>query len=349
MRLSTRLPLYLLVALIVTVLWGNWAETEAPPKPGMGLRRSIVGIANGTAESPFVQRRLLADSARALAWIVPAQVWQGVTSALDAIPPISDRLRTSWYWTDTRDWPLLISAMFLIFSAVVGFSFAAERLIAYYLPAVQGPSAVGLTCVFTVGLLGGGGDPFHYYWYPYDLPNACLYAFLLIAIELKAWWQLPLFALAAYSKETSAFLILVQLAYAVGGRDRRWDLLHAAAAAVIFVLIQSLILAHYPPMPVEQRLFAAERNTRLLAWHLLFSSWKFAIVLSVLIRLGVLWRRVPAGLRYATVLYPCFFLAGFLGAWIEEFRQYTELWLPTALLLAWITTYDFPAAVRHAR
>jgi len=344
MPLSMRLPVYVVVALVVTILGGNWAETERPPKPGLGPRHSIVGIANGTAESPFVQRRLLADSARVLAWLVPSRIWDGITSTIDRVPPISWRLRNSWHWNDTRNWPLLISAMFLIFAAVVGFAFAAERSIVYYLPAVRRPSLVVLlACVFTIGLLGGGDDPNHYYWYPYDLPNACLFAWLLIAMELKKWWQLPLFALAAYSKETSAFLILVQLAYAVGGRDRRWDLLNAAGAALIYAIVQAVILAHYPPMAVGERLFAVERNVRLLEWHLLFSFWKFAIVLSVLFRIAVLRRQLPAGLRNALVLFPCFLFAAFFGAWIEEFRQYTELWLPTALLLAWVSTYDLTA------
>ena len=75
MPLSMRLPVYVVVALVVTILWGNWAETERPPKPGLGPRHSIVGIANGTAESPFVQRRLLADSARVLAWLVPSRMY----------------------------------------------------------------------------------------------------------------------------------------------------------------------------------------------------------------------------------------------------------------------------------
>jgi len=319
MPLSMRLPVYVVVALVVTILWGNWAETERPPKPGLGPRHSIVGIANGTAESPFVQRRLLADSARVLAWLVPSRIWDGITSTIDRVPPISWRLRNSWHWNDTGNWPLLISAMFLIFAAVVGFAFAAERSIVYYLPAVRRPSLVVLlACAFTMGLLGGGDDPNHYYWYPYDLPNACLFAWLLIAMELKKWWQLPLFALAAYSKETSAFLILVQLAYAVGGRDRRWDLLNAAGAALIYAIVQAVILAHYPPMAVGERLFAVERNVRLLEWHLLFSFWKFAIVLSVLFRIAVLWRQLPAGLRNAMVLFPCFLFAAFFGAWIEE-------------------------------
>ena len=326
-----RLAVYSIVAVAVTLIWTNWAETERPAPFFENHRwyESIVGIEEGSAPPPFVKRRLLPDAARLLAAAVPRPVWEGVAARVEATPIIAHRIRDAWYWRNPDDWPLLMSATFLLFCAIVAYAFAAETLIAHYLRPSDSVRLV-MTVLVTAGLLGGGGDH-HYGWYPYDFPIACLFAWLLIAIEFRKCWTLPVFALAAYCKETAVFLVVLQLAYAAVSH-RRWHLLQAGLCAVAFAAIQTYLSWQYHAPPLQDRYFWFDRNVRLIVYHLVFSSWKVAVLSLVVLRVAVLWPKIPIGLRLTTILVPCFLAAAMVKGWIEEYRQYTELILPLMLV-----------------
>jgi hypothetical protein len=336
---------YLLTALAVTVVWISCARTEY----GVDEREvylssgehyssrfcSIVRLAEGRAFSPFVKRRLLPDLARLLAWALPNSCWSPMQHLLrdPASNPAWLRAFLERQQWKPDDWPLLGSAYFLIAASILGFMLTCRWLVRLL---YEAPAWVAHLAGFTFGiaLLGGYGD-WHYCGYPYDFPNAFVFALALGGLIARRWWFPLAFAAAAYSKETSALLLAADLLLAENRRSLRlW--LRLALLALLWALIRGWIDRHYiTPLP-EAGFWFPGRNLKILA-VVFFSNWWLPFLGIGLLRLTTLRRQFPpALLRLCWLILPLAGLAFFKG-WLEEMRQYLEL-LPVfgLVLFQWV-------------
>jgi hypothetical protein len=332
---------YLAVACAVTALWVHCARTEFQvdalevklPSGGPYSAKfsSIVRLAQGRAFSPFVKRRLLPDLARALAALPPDSWWEGPRRWLRegrSGPPWVRYLLERQEWKE-EDVPILACAYLLIGASVLGFMCACRWLttLVYQTP----PWVADLAgAVLGVALLGGNGD-WHYCGYPYDLPNAFVFALTLAAMLARRRWFVLAFAAAAYSKETSVLLIAAYLLLAPERRPARvW--LTAGLLAAVYAAIRWWINRHYPTPEPQEGFWWVRRNLKYLGF-LVFYSWLVPFVAVGLARMWGLRRRFPAPLvRLCGLAVPLVALAVFKG-WIEELRQYLELLPVFGLLL----------------
>jgi hypothetical protein len=324
---------YAMVSLVVTVLWTGWALTERCQEKYRNRYNSIVAIADGSAPSPFVKRRLLADSARVLAAVVPATTWRRVSDAIDADPTLTRGVRSYLGWRTEHD-PLLLSATLLIWLSALGFMFACRWIMQTVYetsPGVAGWSGL----VLGVALLGGSGEG-HYQSYPYDIPNAFVFALTLGALlARRPGWAVWTFALAAYSKETAVLLIVAHVLLADDRRSRRfWIVLGLMSA--IFVSCRLWVQIHHD-MPPGANFWWPRRNIRVLGTALLFDFWPAPLVLVLLVRLKAMWSRSPLSLRRLLVLGVMQVSLAVFKGWIEEKRQYLEM-LPIVgpLVIQWV-------------
>jgi hypothetical protein len=319
---------YATAAVAITALWTYRAKTENQDN----TFASIVAIANGTAPQPFVKRRLLCDVARVAARLVPARSWQGISRAIDGRPAVARVIRGHLGWERADD-PLLISATALIGLSAVGFMVTMRGivLLLYETP----PWLAGFAgLLLGLSLLGGGGDV-RFGFYPYDLPNAFVFALALAAILARSAWLLPAFALAAYSKETAVLLIPAYLLARRGWPDRR-SFLIAAAMGAIYLAVRQIINGIYG-VGMGGFWFPG-RNARWLAWTLAFDAWWYLPVAVVsAVRIAGHWSAFPITLRRLVVLAPVLVALAFFKGWIEEKRQYLEM-IPILgpLLVQWV-------------
>lgn len=321
-------PIYAVAAVAITALWTYRAKTENQDNKFA----SIVAIADGSAPQPFVKRRLLCDAARVAARLLPARSWQRISRAIDASPVGVRQIRGRLGWRSADD-PLLISATVLIGLSAVGFMYTMRGLI-FQLYEAPRWLADGAGLFLGLSLLGGGGD-IRFGFYPYDLPNAFVFALTLAAILARSFWLLPAFAVACYSKETSVLLIPAYLLARQGWPDRR-AIATAAVMGLVYLGVRRTIDATYGAG--TGGFWFPGRNARWLAWALVFDAWWYLPVAVVsVVRIARYWSAFPTPLRCLVVLVPVLLALAFFKGWIEEKRQYLEL-IPILgpLLIQWV-------------
>lgn len=323
---------YAVIALAVTALWVYCARTECdvdrwevrlPSGEHYSSRfNSIVRLAEGRAFSPFVRRRLLADLARGLAGAVPDVFWNPLRQLLDssAAPGWMRPVLRRQEWKP-QDGPVLCCAFILIGCSVLGFMLACRRLVTllYETP----PWVADLAgAVLGVALLGGNGD-WHYCGYPYDFPQAFVFTLTLVGFLGRRWWAVPVFAAAAYSKETAALLIIAYVLLAPEWRSRRfWGGL--GLLVFLFAAIRGWLQWRYAAPQPQGGFFALGRNLKLLSYPL-FYCWLMPFFAVGLARMVALRDRFPAPLKRLSLLaLPLLGMAFFQG-WFEEMRQYLEV------------------------
>src|SRR5262249_3585792 len=100
--------LYLVVSLLVFAVWSRVAKTEAlsvPHGPALKGHPSLANLGamiDGTAEAPFVWRRLLPDTAFWLAHAIPAAAWERVTAWVESDAPGARAVKGA---LDSLEWP----------------------------------------------------------------------------------------------------------------------------------------------------------------------------------------------------------------------------------------------------
>ena len=322
------LLIYAIAALFIMVLWTERAKTEKQSNDW----GSIIAIADGSTRIPFVKRRLLADGANLLARVIPSQVWDRASDAIDG------NLRTSWlirrhlgWWRE--DDPILISATALIGLSAFGFMLVMRSLI-HLLYETTPPIAELAGLLLGLALLGGGGDV-RFGWFPYDLPHAFLFGLGLTLTLKRSFWLVPVFGLAAYSKETAVLLIPAYILVHYDRIDRRF-LLDVCLMGLTFLLVRRAIDSRFGAG--SGGFWFPGRNARLIASWLAYDSWWYApMVLVVALRIAKVWREFPPRLRRLAVLALVPLGIAVFKGWIEEKRQYLEL-LPILgpLLLQWM-------------
>jgi hypothetical protein len=315
---------YAVCASLITVLWTLGAQTETQKNQ----YNSIVAIADGTAQAPFVWRRLVFDAARFLARIVPTEVWRATERDSRLSRVLGDRL--GW---KPEQFPILFSTTALIGLSAFGFMLVSRAMVVrlYQTPPWL-PGLAGMILGFA--LLGGGGHR-HYQWYPYDIPNAFVFALTLAGFLADRRWSYLAFAVACYSKETAFLLIVAR--WLLRTDRRTW--LHVSQIAgmlAVFVMAQLFIRVRYDNPGAEGWWFLG-RNLRLLLWTTLFDSWFIPMAIVGLARIRASWAWFPWELRRLTVIPGLLITAAIFKGWFEERRQYTEaLSIFGPLLIQWV-------------
>jgi hypothetical protein len=330
-RLALLAVVYSCAALAVASCWTFAARSEWYAN----RYNSIVAIADGSAPAPFVQRRLVCDTARALAAVVPESTWQQVTDFLAGNPRLTALLRDRLCWR-AEDYPLLLSATLLIWLSVVGFMFVC-RWIAQTV--YESPPWLADLAGLVLGLafLGAGTAYRHYQWYPYDYPNAFVFALVLGAQLARRPWAVVAFALAAYSKETSLLLIVSYVLLEPEGRGRRyWSTL--AAMSLMFLGCRLWLALAYDSPPGGD-FWYPWRNSVFILRNLALDFWPLPLLFVALWRFAACWPTFPRSLRTLLVLLVIQASLSFFKGWIEEKRQYLEL-VPIVglLLMQWVLT-----------
>jgi hypothetical protein len=184
-----------------------------------------------------------------------------------------------------------------------------------------------------LGLLGGCGESF--FSYPYDLPNCFLFTLTLAAMLARRWWFVLPFAAVAFSKETSVLLVLAYLLVADNRRSARF-VGELGLMVAVYLGARLLIDSAYPSRPgtVWGGFWYPDRNVRMLAMYAVPFAWLVPVVAIGLARLARHWRKYPARFRRLALLAVPLLGMGFLIGWLEEKRQYLEVYPVLALLVA---------------
>jgi hypothetical protein len=337
---------YLFLALLITAVWTWCARTEITKGATVivgprGERYSsrfngIVDLVEGRSMAPFARRRLLPDLTRLLVRLTPVELWPALERRIEGDCVLAGLVRSQLArleWRPER-YPVLFTATFLIGCSVLGFLFACRRLVTlvYDIPSWLAGVLGG---VLGLALLGGNGD-WHYLGYPYDFPNAFVFTLALVGLLSGRRWFVPVFALAAYSKETSVLLIL---AYVLMAHDRRslrfWVTL--ALLVAVYAAIRGAIALNCTAMDGD--FWWPRRNAHYLALRVFYVWWLPFLGVSM-VRLVALWRHYPPELRRLCLLaVPLLGLAFFKG-WIEEMRQYLELMPIVGLIVIQWTLHE---------
>jgi hypothetical protein len=310
---------YVAVAAFTFACWYSWSRTERPDHDGL---TTITRLADGTAYAPFVQRRLTFDVGRLVAVAVPRAAWTALTHVLDDGPAPARALRRHLdhnHWKPA-DYPILFSVHLEIFLSIVGFMFVVRWLVRTL---YDGPErlADALGAVFGVLLLGGYAD-WRYPAYPYDFPNAFVFALALTALLARKPWFPLAFVAAVYSKETAVLLVV---AYGLLRFERRswryWSRL--AALALTFVAIRGWIARTYDSPPAADYALLG-RNLRMLAGAAIYQSWLLVPLLITFGRVVVHRRRIPDDLVRLFPALLVLLVAALMRGWFEELRGYFE-------------------------
>jgi len=325
--------IFALTALAVTGVWTWAAKTQEHVSY---LRRSdIVANAYGLTPAPFVTRRLAVDTGRLIAYLVPAKMWDSLSSLLYGNKPIAKVLNDQLNWTP-HDLPILASTSFVIWWSVLGFMFVSQALIHhFYMCANWVPPLLALVLGF--GLLTGCGAGHAYDCYPYDYPNVFIFSLTFLGIVRGAWWTPLAMLAAAYSKETSVLLIL--LFALLRWKDRSsmyWITL--AAMLVGYATVRYVIYVIYvPPEMKSAGYWFAGRNAMMVARWVVYDFWILVVYAVAAYRISRIWPSVPRLLRLAAPVFVVIFVAGFVKGWFEERRQYLEAYTVFCLIfLQWI-------------
>jgi hypothetical protein len=337
--------------LVIVLTWTWFARTElffdrldieAPSgEHYCSWYSSIVRLADGKALSPFVKRRLLPDLAQLVARSVPAEAWSALTRRIEGEGRLAEILRDQLRRLNWRPehYPLLFSATFVLWCSVLGFMFTCRWLVTFlYITSPRIANVLG--GAFGLALLGGNGD-WHYRGYPYDFPNAFVFALALAALLARRRWFVLVFAAAVWSKETSILLIFAYILLADDRRSPRfWGML--GVLLTIYAALQGWIVVHYPSP--EGDFWSLRRNLIYLGAHAIFYSWWLPILGFGMVRFLSLWPEYPA-----TVRRLCWLAVPLLGmalckGWIEEMRQYLELLPLFGMMLVQWTLHEIGRA-----
>lgn len=325
---------YLVLATVVLAIWARANLTESfkmengePSYCWQNLSRMI----DGTAPSPFVTRRLLPDCANFLAHMIPEACWNKLKSFLDrdSFPARQMKSVLDYLSWQPEHYPELFCGYFLIWLSIIGFMYTCRQLARFF---YEMPDRVAdvLGGLFGIGLLGGNDS--RWSGYTYDFPHAFLFTLAVYAIVASRWWLLPTFILACYSKETALLLII---AYAVVHRAEYRRLTYWLMLVVMYGVyfgIRNWIGEHYQSPPGDH-FWYPERNLAFLAKQAIYSMWWGFLLAVIAIRIYEIRREVPGDLRWLLIMGVVILGAAFFKGWIEERRQYLEVYPIVGLII----------------
>lgn len=324
------LPLFIVAGLAITFLWTNWAGTETHKN----RYSSIVALTDGSGVAPFPYRRLYPDTIRVLVSAVPQGTWDMLVARILDAPRIRGVIVGRFKWERPEDYPVLIIGTLLIWVSAVGFMFAVRSVVRNQYELTPDGSTV-FALLLGCALLGAGSDN-HYQSYPYDFTTAWTFSLCIALILKRSRWFAPAFMLACYAKETSVLLIIAFLLV-----DNRWSVSRKVAFAsflgAAYLAIQYGIRHYVEAIPGV--FWWPSRNARWLVRELFWDSWLWPFVAVGAWQCFRMRRDWPPELRRLTWLLPLLIVPAFFKGWIEERRQYLELYVVLGpLVVQWVDT-----------
>lgn len=316
---------YMAISGVILTCWAVISETERVlyyRQEGIPVYAwtNLQKLADGSAPSPFVYRRLLADSARLLSSSIGENTWNLFLATATGDTTLLRKFFNRLHWPP-QAYPLLLSGYFLIGLSILGFMYSCRSftLSQYRTPPFY---ADIIGAFFGISLLGGLGTGFP--GYPYDIPNAFVFTLTLNGIvQHKRWWMIFAFCAAVYSKETACLLIVAYIVV-----NRRWkDIkfwMMVCCLTLIYLSIQFWIRQHYVSPPANTFWYPS-RNLVFFIKSSVYHMWMWIICLIIIIRIIKMWYRIPPDLRWLTTLIVIIVSAAFFNGWIEERRQYYEI------------------------
>jgi len=325
--------LFGIAGLLITLIWTESARTEMFRNRGDSYAySSIVGLVKGETCAPFVYRRLFPDMTNLLAAALPTAFWDRVSRIIVGSPWMRRLTVDHFLWRDIRDYPILISGTLIMWFSMTGFMVVVRRILLHQYDV---SSRVGVWLSVILGFLFLGAYGGRYQWYPYDFVTLFVFSAGVLALISRSVWFVPVFLLAAYAKETAVVLLLGYLLLESRAPLSR-KLMLAALLGAAYVGLQVLARRRFPEA-ITQEFWYPGRNADYLARYLAFGSWTWVFVVAAVAQIGAMRARWPRDLRRLMWLLPILVVPAFFKGWIEERRQYLELYgVAGPLVLQWL-------------
>ncbi|MDR3741650.1 MAG: hypothetical protein P4L40_21740 [Terracidiphilus sp.] len=317
-------------------------DTDAYPLYGI----SFIGAVTGTAQKPFIFRRLLPDTTNWVAAVTPQ--------------PIQDRLYHWFYFSDSPGfWPRVLSFghsqtacdhvwffRFFVFYISVFLS-ALLAILAMHLVcrALDLPPAVALFAPVVFMLL----MPYILVFYYDFLELAFFMLAVWVALRCSWWWLLPLAALGAWNKESFLFFLPSLYPLLRQRLSRRMALTAVALPSLAAGAVYLYMRTRFPKNPMASAWLQWQghlihlanihemlvNNTEVYGIRLLSIS-TVVPTLMLLWLFAHAWRLLPAVVRRhaliaAAINFPLYLLFGAAG----EYRNLSMLGVFALLVVAW--------------
>lgn len=327
--------LFAIAGILITLIWTVAARTEMFRNRGNAYAySSIVGLAKGETPAPFVYRRLFPDATNLLASALPSAFWDRVTQCIMGTPWMRRITVGHFLWPDVRDYPILISGTLILWLSMTGFMVVVRRILLHEYD-VSPRASIWLGVLLGFLFLGAYGG--RYQWYPYDFVTLLVFSAAVLALISRSVWFVPVFLVAAYAKETAVILLVGYLILENRARLSR-KLVLVALLGAAYVGLQVWNRSRFPDAVAETFWFPG-RNADYLARYLAFGSWTWVFVLVAAAQMVAMRARWPADLRRLLWLLPILVVPAFFKGWIEERRQYLELYsVAGPLVLQWLAS-----------
>lgn len=281
-------------------------------------RAMFEDMVNGKAYKPFVYRSLVPIIIKSSSLLFPDRIKEEINKlGKEKYNFLPIRLNNINFFD-------LLLAMILWYISIISFALAFKKLVNHFYSQND-------TLLFILPIIAVAGLPifFRYYSYIYDLTHVFLFT-LCLYLLVKANWKLYLiiFCVTTLNKETSVLLIMTYYIHykrTLSKSDFNKILL---TQIVIFITIKIILTAFYynnPGTLVEVHLL---HNFQLAPYSI--SQFVSFIIIGVLIAYD--WKNKPIFLRNAFYMIIPLFIFTFVLGFLDEFRDYYEIY-PVVLLL----------------
>ena len=291
-------------------------------QPGFnGYYRAMFGdMIYGQAYKPFVYRTLLPSSVRAITSLIPPTVRESINQASWPINNWEQNLFTEY----------LVASM-LMCASLMGIHFTLK----YFFNGIFQASETFVDLVSLVALVC---LPFFfkYYNYIYDFPTLLLFTLGLGLMVRRKWWLfLIVFSIGCLNKETTILLTMVFTIYYFG----RWSLI----SRKMYIL---LLLSQFSVFLLTRVAFSwVFRNNpgSMLEFHLLDHNVEqlsrpfspiILLCLLIIIFITYKWSEKPTFLKVALCIAAPLLLTTLFFGFLDELRDYYELYPILVLLIA---------------
>jgi hypothetical protein len=282
---------------------------------------SLARVIETTAERPFIYRILVPILARSLAGMVPTELTEWLKDAPDALSKTYLRLGYNGY---SREAVIVLILMFL---SLTGFAFLEKTFLAdlgydkkerFVMPLVF------QMFVLPVNLFTG---------FYYDLPQLFLMTICLIYLHRRNWTKYLIFlSIANFNKETSAFLILVYIAYYWSRLPRKNFFTMLIWQVALIGVIRGLLIILFRNNGGSFLAYTIPNQIRIYGEHplaLIFTIAYFGLVIFLTLRQ---WRSKNGFLRAASVIGLIILILFIPSGYPLEFRVFLDA-LPVLAIL----------------
>lgn len=319
--------IYVSVLLSYQIFARGLANGSGTPAASPTLSRcSTLKLVQGTADRPFVFRRLMPEIVGLIHSAVPAQTRARIDRDMAA-----DTTRNLFPGAAYHQANLMHSIAFLVWVAgLTGFAFTMRWLFRITDASNTALHDVGpVLCLLGVAAFG------YVNFYCYDALTPLIFALALgLSITGRALLFWLLLIPAAYHKETAVVLPLIYGAFAMERLGARKTLLAAAAQLALIVSILLGLRAFYASNPGQSMELHFASNLHALTHPKLITLLLIAVMIGCVVAVRRALPHLPPGLRRSAImLLPTAFVLYLITGMFLEVRSLLELWPLLSLIL----------------